>query len=211
MCGVYTHDVERVLRAAVNSGLVVEDEKGKIQTSKDGLRRSAHRDRLHPATLYGRWKFLMEADSEHRRHMSGQQQGLARLVHAFKRAQIPVAAGWRAVLNVPDLTQVAPDAMVKLEDSHVGSGWHHVEYERSANYRRRVDEKLAPYLKMYADGEPVRLLTICQNPRAEGVFWERAKLPNGESLPMITTTYKEATKRQAVGTPSVWRTYGQAT
>ena len=60
----------------------------------------------------------------------------------FQKAGVPVHAGWRAVLNFPDETQIVPDAVVCLGDNPLGPGWFRLEYERSAVRRAAVRDKL---------------------------------------------------------------------
>ena len=132
--------------------------------------------------------------------------GLANLASRFDEQEVPVFPGWRAVTDFAGLTQLAPDAVVRMHSAEGGDEWYFLEYERSADAPDTVERKLQPYLILAASHPPVRvpLLVVCQKPEAEAEFWRA-----GEHLPMYTTNYREATRGALVGAQTVWRRNGE--
>ena len=121
----------------------------------------------------------------------------------FQKAGVPVHAGWRAVLNFPDETQIVPDAVVCLGDNPLGPGWFRLEYERSAVRRAAVRDKLWPYRHANFEGRRVPFLVVCDTADAEKVFQRES-----QGLPVLTSTYKELKTGPLLGEQSVWRLNG---
>ena len=196
-------DETPVLKRLVAAGLVVIID-GRFYLTERGWRRAAKIDRVYG----GRAKnllasFITEEDhtrKRYRRHDSA----VIDLADRFRRHGMAVANGWRAVLNVPDVTQVAPDLVVCVGDGPFGNAWHYLEFERSATEPAAVERKLRPYIRMMDMGISLPLLVVCEQRTAEEVFWAK-----GRGLRMLTTTLAEARPGPLVGPTTVWLQFGR--
>ena len=129
--GLRSSDVDPIIDGFVENGFMSRYGRN-IRVSAAGWKRSARRDRVHLSTIRERWQFLSDPDDVHRARNRHHQQGLIILAETCIRYQLPVAAGWRSVMNIPGVTQIHPDAMVLVGDGPLGAGWYCLEYERSA-------------------------------------------------------------------------------
>ena len=113
-------DATPALRRLMEAGLVVRLE-GRFYLTELGWRRAVKIDRVYG----GRGKnllanFITEEDhtrTRYRRHDSA----VIDLAIQFRRHGMAVANGWRAVLNIPNVTQVAPDLVVCVGDGPFGN------------------------------------------------------------------------------------------
>jgi hypothetical protein len=193
------------LAMLIEVGLVVEFG-GHHYLADAGLLWASRRDRVHISTVRARFSSFCMEDSHNRKRLVRHDSGLANLASRFVEQRVPVVPGWRAITDYAGLTQLAPDAVVRMHSVDDGDEWYFLEYERSADARDTVERKLKPYLILAESHPPVRvpLLVVCQEPEAEAIFWSVAG-----HLPMYTTNYREATRDALVGTQTVWRRNGQ--
>ena len=91
-------------------------------------------------------------DRRYREQERRHNDGVNRLVVRFAREG--VAVGWRGEINVPGLTQVRPDLLVRVSQGTLGPGFHCIEFERQSAYPRGAERKLGPYLRMAGPGVP---------------------------------------------------------
>ena len=206
--GLRSSDVDPIIDGFVENGFMSRYGRN-IRVSAAGWKRSARRDRVHLSTIRERWQFLSDPDDVHRARNRHHQQGLIILAETCIRYQLPVAAGWRSVMNIPGVTQIHPDAMVLVGDGPLGAGWYCLEYERSATTPKRIGEKIDPYRKAAQNGQTRPLLIVCRSRRIEKLFWDAGRLETEERLPMVTTTYAEAREGPLAGMDTVWRHYGE--
>ncbi len=196
-------DVTPALRRLVAAGLVVKLE-ARFYLTELGWRRAVKIDRASSGRGKNRLaSFITEEDhtrQRYRRHDSA----VIDLADRFRRHGMAVANGWRAVLNVPDVTQVAPDLVVCVGDGPFGNAWHYLEFERSATDPAAVERKLRPYFRMADNGVSLPLLVVCEQRTAEEVFWAK-----GRGLPMLTNTLAEARSGSMVGDETVWLHFGR--
>ena len=155
-------EVSRHLGRFVQTGLVAVFD-GRHYLSELGMKRAANMSRVLPAVIrsrhgayLGRW---------YREHEQRHNDGVNRLVVRFAREGVAVVAGWRGEVNVPGLTQVRPDLLVRVSEGTLGPGTHYIEFERYAVLPGRVAEKLGPYRRMAAAGRPLPLLMVCETAR----------------------------------------------
>ena len=155
-------EVGRHLERFVDTGLVAVFD-GRHYLSELGMRRAANMSRILPSVIrsrhgayLGRW---------YREHEAHHNDGVNRLAVRFAREGVAVVAGWRGEVNVPGLTQVRPDLLVRVRQGALGPGTHYVEFERSAVRPDRVEQKLAPYRRTAATGQPLPLLMVCETAR----------------------------------------------
>ena len=113
------------------------------------------------------------------------EEGVISLMTQFAAAGVPVAPGWRSWEHLRH-SAIAPDALVYLVDTPLDSGWHYVEYERSARSPSRVRKKLAGYRSSRRQNDwPV--MVVCWNPEVESLFHDVA---SANDISMFTTHIK---------------------
>ena len=140
-----------------------------------------------------------------RKNVKAHEQGVMNLVCEFGEAGLPVAAGWRSWEHLGGSGGIAPDAMVYLQESPYGKGWHYVEYERSARGESRIFRKLRGYGSVRRqDSWPV--LVVVWNEQVEGIFHDVGQERN---VPMITTTLGRLAEFGGVGDVRCWLNYGE--
>lgn len=190
----------RALGALVNVG-VIDRFDGHCYLTEAGLRRAANLSRLQPAALSRRHGayLLPSFRRKHLRH----DQGVNGVVLKFASEGASAFVGWRGDINVPNVTQIRPDLVVLVSDGALGSGAYCLEYERSATGRAEVIDKLRPYRRSAAIGQPVPLLMVCETPHAAERFAEHDTL-----LPLLVTHQAAAEAGRLTGDATVWRRRG---
>ena len=170
-------------------------ENGRYEVSPRGVSRIGLRDGLNPRRREVRMKAIGKVAVE---RIRAHEDGVMRLCGGFGRARRYVAPGWRELVLMPG-AQLAPDAMVYLEESPFGAGWHYVEYERRARAVRRVEQKLKGYQEALRR-EEAKLLLVCWGDSVEEMFQQA-----GTGLPMATTTLSRLRAYGPVGDCRTWR------
>ena len=183
-----------VLRRLVASGLVATID-GRYYLTEPGWRRAAKIDRVHGGRAKTRLASFITEEDHTRKRYRRHDAAVMDLADQFRRHGIPVANGWRAVLNVKNFTQVAPDLVVCVGDGPFGNSWCYLEFERSATGLAAVERKLRPYVRMADMGASIPLLVVCEQRTAEEVFWAK-----GRGLRMLTITLAEARSGPPGGT-----------
>ena len=187
----------RILNALCDHDVLLEDQ-GELYVDRKGIQFVAAVSRTSVEVVRetcGRWlkKGQREDYRDHNR-------GVARLALAFFKAGGELVGSSRATTNVPGVTQVQPDAVIRLVDGPYGSGWYRVEYERSAVNRRRIANKLGPYRRIAESGESLPVLFVCDTEVAVKRFLEI-----GRGLQIAATTLAQATAG-AIDGVGVWQT-----
>lgn len=186
---------------------------GRHCLSFDGLKQAARRDRISPQKTLARFGHFLSDDGKSRDHYWLHDGRVASIAARMKRAGLPVAAGWRAIYNVPGVTQIAPDFVVRFGAASVGGftlcpGWYYGEYERSAITLAAIADKLANRFRL-ADhlSRQGRLLPpimfIVDHEDVERMYWEI-----GNGLPLFTATYDRVMQGPLVNDGSVFRNLG---
>ena len=199
----HADDVTPALRRLVAAGLVVRLE-GRFYLTEMGWRRAVKVDRASSGRGKHRLASFITEEDHTRKRYRRHDSGVIDLAVQFRRHGMPVANGWRAVVNIPDVTQVAPDLVVCVGDGPFGYYWHYLEFERSATDPAAVERKLRPYFRMADMGASIPLLVVCEQRTAEEVFWAK-----GRGLQMLTTTLADARSGPLVGPTTVWLHFGQ--
>ncbi len=187
----------RILNALCDHDVLLEDQ-GELYVDRKGIQFVAAVSRTSVEVVRetcGRWlkKGQREDYRDHNR-------GVARLALAFFKAGGELVGSSRATTNVPGVTQVQPDAVIRLVDGPYGSGWYRVEYERSAVNRRRIANKLGPYRRIAETGESLPVLFVCDTEVAV-----KRVLEIGRDLQIAATTLAQATAG-AIDGVGVWQT-----
>ena len=189
-------EVSRHLGRFVQTGLVAVFD-GRHYLSELGMRRAANMSRVLPSIIRSRHGAYL--DRWYREHEERHNDGVNRLVVRFAREGVLAVAGWRGEVNVPGLTQVRPDLLVRVSQGTLGAGTHCIEFERRAVQPWQVEHKLGPYRRMAGAGRPLPLLMVCETARGRQNFQAA-----GGTLPMLTTTLDLALAGPVTGPVTVW-------
>ena len=199
----HADDVNPVLRRLMEAGLVVKLE-GRFYLTELGWRRAVKVDRASSGRGKNRLASFITEEDHTRKRYRRHDSGVIDLAIWFRQHGMPVANGWRAVVNIPDVTQVAPDLVVCVGNGPFGNAWYFLEFERSATDPAAVERKLQPYFRMADMGFSIPLLVVCEQRTAEEVFWEK-----GRRLRMLTTTLADVRSWPPVGPTAGWMYFGQ--
>ena len=194
--GNFSGEVSRHLKRFVDTGLVAVFD-GRHYLSELGMRRAANMSRVLPSIIRSRHGAYL--DRWYREHEQQHNDGVNRLVVRFAREGVQAVAGWRGEVNVPGLTQVRPDLLVRVSQGTLGTGTHCIEFERRAVRPLQVEHKLGPYCRMAAAGRPLPLLMVCETALGRQNFRTA-----GGTLPMLTTTLELALTGPVTGPVTVW-------
>ena len=125
------------------------------------------------------------------------ERGLGALVARFREGGCEVAPGWRGVESHGADGSVHPDALVYISSGPFGSGWHYVEYERSARYPSSIRRKLRVLLNpSFTPRFP--FLYVCRSSAL------RAFLDAAEGLPVAVATTGDVRLRPVLGDLTCW-------
>ena len=99
---------------------------------------------------------------------------------------------------------ISPDAIIRLNDSPFGAGWHYMEYELTAQDNQKVSDKLNSFASpLRRDDFP--LMVVCANEQAERNFHAAGQRLG---IRMITTTLARLRNHGALGNNLCWSYYG---
>ena len=188
--------MSRHLRRFVDTGLVAVFD-GRHYLSELGMRRAANMSRVLPDIIRRRHGAYL--DRWYREHEKHHNDGVNRLVVRFAREDVSVVAGWRGEVNVPGLTQVRPDLLVRVSAGTLGPATYCIEFERYSVTPSQVEHKLGPYRRMMASGRPLPLLMVCETTRGRQNFRAAAG-----TLPMLTATLERALAGPVTRAVTVW-------
>ena len=194
-------DVRRHLRRFVETGLVAVFD-GRHYLSELGMKRAANMSRVMPGIIKSRHSPYL--DRWYREHEQRHNDGVNRLVVQFAKEGVEAVAGGRGEVNVPGLTQVRPDLLLVSEGTY-DEGTYFLEFERRAVQGWQVAEKLGPYRRMSATGQPLPLLMVCESAMGEENF-----MASSGRLPRLTATLEGALGGPLTGPATVWREGGAA-
>ena len=188
-------DAEKIKRVKSADGY-------RYYVSSKGIDRLSRRDRVAFKRYAGKAMAHSWLNSpDRRRH----EEGLMDLVGRFLEHKLSVASGWRCSEHGVRGRGIDPDAAVRLLQSPFGPGWHYIEYERSAQGKSQVSQKLGGYVsKSRVDNWPV--LFVCWNAAAERNFWDAAA---DENVRLLTTTIARLGEFGPVGNLECWSRFGE--
>lgn len=99
---------------------------------------------------------------------------------------------------------ISPDAIIRLNNSPFGAGWHYMEYELTAQDDQQVSDKLNGVASpLRRDDFP--LMVVCANEQAERNFHAAGQRLG---IRMITTTLARLRNHGALGNNLCWSHYG---
>lgn len=194
---------------------LVSEFDGRHCLSLAGLDLSAQRDRIRSKKTRDRFAHFLSEEGKSRDHYWEHDGRVISMAAKMNSSGLPVAAGWRACWNVPNVTQIDPDFVVRMgvvisgENTFLPAWWYG-EYERSATSPDAVADKLAGYYRLYDHlrrlGRDVpHILLICDDEQVEEIFWNV-----GRDLLLFTATYDRVLKGPLVGDRTVWLCHGQS-
>ena len=193
--------VDELLARFVDLGLVAEFD-GRFYLAERGMLRAANLSRVLPTVIHSRHGALLESD--YQQHEAAHNDGINRLVVQFAREGAAAFGGWRAEVNLPNITQVRPDFVVLVAEGPFGAGGYCVEYERNATTPSEVHRKLGPYRKCAWQGQPLPLLVVCETERAAYNFQNTIF-----GLPLLVTCFDAALAGPLTGDATVWVREGE--
>lgn len=132
-----------VLRPLRNSGLVIRLEGGHYLT-RAGILAAAHMNRISWQSVRARLGVYLNEDGVYRRDQQRHNRSVIEVACELARRGYEVYGGWRALRNVPGVTQVDPDAFVLRGPDGQLREWF-VEVELSARTPARIERKMQPY------------------------------------------------------------------
>lgn len=194
--GCAAHDLAPVLDGFVETGLVVVFD-GRCYLAERGMRRAANLTRILPAVIRSRHgaylnRRFREVDRMH-------NDGVNRIARQLALEGARPVAGWRAEINLPDVTQVRADLLFLVREGPFGGGPYRIEYERGGYSAGVVRRKLGPYRRMAAQGKPLPLLVVCEDEDQARRFEA-----DQDNLPMLVATESEALAGPMTGKSTVW-------
>ena len=202
LTGGSSRTVSRALTRFCDSDLIAEFD-DRFYLAEGGMHKAANLSRILPSTIRSRHGTLLEPN--YRQHELRHNDGVNRLVEQFASEQAQVFAGWRAEVNLPDITQVKPDLVVLVDEGPFGAGPYFLEYERSAATPTEVHRKLGPYRKSAWQGQPLPVLVVCDTERAVQHFQTTIF-----GLPLLATQFEAAVAGPLTGDATVWTHEGEA-
>ena len=181
----------------------LQERGGMLYLGKRGVLFTARRDRVSPSGIQVRVRDAIKQDHKpvgsHRLHTMAVNQVMIRL----REAGITAFPGWRAVLDIPGVTQLKPD-LVAFAETPLGEYLYYIEVERTAVHPEQVSKKLAPYREAYRIEHPARVVFITERPEAEELFRRQSR-----GLPVLTCTLADTRRGPLAGEYTVWRHDGQ--
>ena len=187
---------------------------GRHFMSLAGLDHAARRDRIRPEKARRRFGHYLSEESKSRDHYRRHDGRVMSMAAKMKLCGLPVAAGWRACWNVPNLTQIVPDFVVRFGTVAVGDAtgpplWWFGEYESTSKTTAAISDKMSTFFGLYdllrAQGrEWFGILLICDDENVERIFWRV-----GRGLLLFTATYDRVMQGSLVGDSTVWKMYGK--
>lgn len=176
-------EINAALEKMGKAGLTVKLDRA-LYLTRAGMLAAAQMDRISHQSIYGSFDVYLKPDGNYRRDRLRHDRAVADFVLAWTRDGGEAFHGRRNVFNLPDRTQLAPDAVASQFRADGSVGWWFVEVELSARATSAVRRRLRPY-RMFQQhqGWCPLLLVVVDTQEAENVF-----LLEGRGLPMATTT-----------------------
>ena len=184
--------------------LLMQERAGMLYLGERGILYVSRRDRVSANRVQARVKDAIAQDhrqvGSHRRHTIAVNQLMLRLYESG----ITPFAGWRAVLDIPGVTQLKPD-LVMFAETALGRYLYYIEVERTAVHPQQVARKITPYREAHRMGHFAPVIVITEKPEAEELFRRQSR-----GLPVLTCTLADTRRGPLAGPDSVWRLDGQA-
>ena len=219
---------EQILRLCQESGERMDDmlhallswdliqvKEGMYYLGRGGDTYLANLDGMHVNAVRARIDREIKEDHRqvrsHRRHTIGRNE----MMIAMKEAGLDVYPGWRTLHNVPNVTQIPPDALLLVQGNHgthvQGKALVFVEFERSATDPADVAKKSEPYVKTACQGQPICVAFVCETDEGATNFraeFESVYLEQGLLVPAMVTTLREVKEGPLTGPGAIWKVLG---
>ena len=192
-------EVGAVLQELVDAGLVVRFGRNYF-LAPDGSARAARIDRRPVDDVKKSLKnFVKEEDGTRNRY--GTHDGrVMEIAIRLMRNGFPCANGWRTNIHVDGMKTVKPDLAVLVGDGPFGHNWYYLEYERSADTAKAIENKLRTYHDFANKGVDLPFIVVCDTEKAEELFLEKGKYLN-----VITAVYADVMTGLLTGDATVFR------
>ena len=190
------------LNTLAESDLMWQVEHGGYAVANLWLSIAAERDRVwsgRPRQMVGKEK----VEALYAGRIAKHEIGMMKLVGWFAAVGCPVAPGWRFRDVMGDTGQIAPDAMVYIENSPFGPTWFYLEYELSAKTPSKVTGKWRGYCShLRSDDFPV--LVACRRQALPHFVRETA------GMRALIAPVEDIRKKNVIGdSGTVWLQDGQ--
>ena len=156
-----------ILRPLRRAGLVSRLDGG-YYLDRAGIVAVANMDRISWQSVKSRLGAYLRDDGAYRRNQGRHNRSIVDVVLTlYHRDHVPYG-GWRAVHNIPGLTQVVPDLVVPMTHHDGRQYLMFVEVELTAMSPAQIEGKLEPYrLVLQHTGNPIRCLFLVGDVRTK--------------------------------------------
>ncbi len=184
------------LKKLAKPGILVELD-GSWYLGRPGMLAAARMDRISHHSIYGALDVYLREDGVHRRRQQKHDRAVIDTILADPLTVEDASHGRRAVLNLPDRTQVAPDAYAPWPGADGRKEFWRIEVELAARHDSTATRKVSPYrLVLQHTGSNIRFAMVLGTDAAEAAF-----LRVGRGLNMRTTTLHRLRKSDG----DIWR------
>ena len=154
-----------ILRPLRLAGLVVRLDGG-YYLDRAGILAVAHMDRISWQSVQSRLEVYLKDDGVYRRNQQRHNRSIVDVVLTlYRRGAFPYG-GWRAVHNIPNVTQVVPDVVALVTRDDGQSDELFIEVEFTAVTPARIEAKLKPYrLVLQHTGDHIQCLFLVEDAR----------------------------------------------
>lgn len=164
---------------------------------RPGMLAAARMDRISHHSIYGALDVYLREDGVHRRRQQKHDRAVIDTILSNPFGLDDACHGRRVVLNLPNRTQVAPDAYAPWPGADGRKEFWRVEVELAARHESAAKRKVSPYrLVLQHTGSNSRFAMVLGTDAAEEAF-----LRVGRGLDMRTTTLHRLRKSDG----DIWR------
>ena len=154
------------LRPLRRAGLVVRLD-GAYYLDRAGILAVAHMDRISWQSVHARLGAYLRPDGVYRRSQARHNRAVVNVMLTLYGRDILACGGWRAVHNIPGITQVIPDVIVLTERDDGTIYESFIEVEFTARTPAQIENKLEPYrLVLQHAGERINCIFLVEDARA---------------------------------------------
>ena len=202
LCGESRSRVRGILHEFMAAELVVQVGRH-FYLGPAGYRYAARRDRVSPAVPRARHAAYLNGNEVRHKHQLRHNLMVNATVVEEVAGGAKIYGGWRGVLELPNRTQLAPDALL-IGVSAFGHVILRLEIERTARTPSRVRRKVIPWAIARDAGLVVPVGFVLDDAEIERLFIEL-----GRDIPMLTTLLADLQLGPVEGQLTVWRYRGE--
>ena len=141
---VWDEGYRAILRALRRAKLVVRLGGG-LYLDRAGILAAAHMDRISWQSVDSRVGVYLKPDGVYRRNQAKHNRAVIDVAATMFRKDADAFGGWRAVYDIPGVTQVIADVVILLGDEVATWEEGFIEVEFTARTRSQIEHKLEPY------------------------------------------------------------------